>query len=473
MASIIDGKKNVFGQIAAYTTLTQGLPKFKLSSSMPSINNNGDVMLFLIDLINQLIGYEQLISSIIDIILKQLPKIEKEVKNALKIELKNIVNCGVDPSLPAWIKSSGNGIVIPINKIDFLDILRTDPNSIGGKLLYSDTTSGFNSTDFNTFLYNVIQDDGQSHTWKNIFDITFNSIGINGNPNNSLTIKAHSTYDTKTLTDLNNDFIDSITLFRTENVLNSIMDIIYGTVSSFIGKSLKQLEKEAQINGVIDKMVNNFDKNPISDSSFSFTKEEALAHQLQATARKSGTSLIKTTTSINSSVPITTLTNFNADFSLAQTAAQKTTVLNTHINNFANASVSNIKNPVDVHTGKNNFIVQIILSMIKSFVNNILSPKVVFVFVMNYLIVYGPTASYSDPIEFIKKNKRLFHAIIKGIAEIIIKVLLAIVLKEIALLVAQAIAKKQEEKAKLNLAQLQSLIGIPTDIINNLLQNLI
>ena len=344
---------------------------------------------------------------------------------------------------------------------------------MGGQFIYSDTSIPLSSTDFNTFLYAVIQNDGTTETWRGIFDITFNSIGIGGNPNNTLTIKAHPSYDSKTLTDLNNDFVNSLTLFKTENILNQVMDIIYGTVSSTIGKSLKQLEKEAQIYTVVEKMVNNVNTNQLNDSQFKFTNAETLAHQQTASARKSGLAVITTSASVTSSVPASTLTNFNADFALATSSSQKRSTLGAHLDIMANASVANITNPIDVATGKSNFIKQIILSLVKSFVNVILSPKVIFIFLINYLIVYGPTATYDDPIDFIKKNKRLMNAIIIAISEAIVKVLLGIALKEIGTLVAQAIAKKEQEKGALTLAQLESLIGIPSNLVNNLLQSLI
>jgi hypothetical protein len=52
--SIIDKKKKVFGKIAATRTLTEGLPQFKLTSSMPSINNRGNSVEFLSDLTKSL-----------------------------------------------------------------------------------------------------------------------------------------------------------------------------------------------------------------------------------------------------------------------------------------------------------------------------------------------------------------------------------------------------------------------------------
>ena len=61
----------------------------------------------------------------------------------------------------------------------------------------------------------------------------------------------------------------------------------------------------------------------------------------------------------------------------------------------------------------------------------------------------------------------------KVIAVELIKILLNITLKEIAILVAQATAKKQTEKNANKLAQLQSLIGLSPNLIRNLLDNLL
>jgi F0F1-type ATP synthase assembly protein I len=474
--NVISKKKEVFGKIGAVKTLTEGLPKLKLSSSFASINNSGDVISFLTDLVKTLVGFEALVSSVIDTITHSLPRIEKEVKKALKVELKNIVSCGVNPSLPYWVKSTGTGINIQVKKIDFADILRTDPNSVAGQLIYNDiTTPLVNSTDFNTFLYGVIQDEGIEYSWKNI--ITFKFVA-NGAPfgfsNNSLIIKADQAYDNKTLTDLNNDFIDSLILFNSDNVVNKVMDIIYGTVSSTIGKSFKQLESEAQINTIIDKMVANNDKNPIPDSAFSFTKEETYKQQAEALARKKGSINLKTTNDIPSSVPISQLTDFTQQFkSAGGNVIQQKDAIKNGLTNMANASALNVPNPIDVVSSKLNFIQQIIVTLIKSIVNIVLSPKVILTFVLNYKIVYGPQATFTNGVDFIKKNKNLMNRIMKVIAEELIKILLAIALKEIAVLVSKAMAKKQKEKVTLKLAQLQSLIGVPTNIIQQLLGNLI
>jgi hypothetical protein len=475
--SIIDKKKKVFGKIAAAKTLISGLPTLKLTSSLESINNKGNSISFLTDLIKSLIGYEALVSSVIDILMHSISKIEIAIKTNLKQELKAIVSCGINPHLPNWIKSTGDGIVIEVKKIDFFDILRIDPNSVAGKLIYSDITNPLtSSSDFNTFLYGVIQDDGVTHTWtsnnKHLFDITFNSNGNGLIPNNSLTIKANSEYDNKTLTELNNDFIDSITLFKTENILNQIMDIIYGAVSTKSNKSVKQLEMEEKVNSVIDKMVDNINIDTPDDSYFTFTNPEINEQETNALNRKNGISFVNTNKKTTSTVPISNLTDFNQEFNLATSIQQQTDILKSNLNKMADSVVSNINSKVDGVSVKLNFIQQIVNNLIKAIINIILSPKVIFIFLLNFKIIYGQISEFIDPIDFIKQNKKLMNEMMKKISEEIIKILLAIALKEINALVMDAGYKLIKEKATLKLAQLQSLIGVPPLVIKKLLNNI-
>ena len=471
--SIVDKKKEVFGKIAAARTLTEGLPVLKTTSSFSSINNDGNVVNFLTDLIKSLIGFDALESAVIDTITRSLPKIEKQIKNTLKTELKSIVSCGVDPTLPFWITSNGDGIIIEVEKIDFANIFKTDPNSVGGKLIYDDITEDLtNSSDFNTFLYGVIQDEGVTYTWQNIFDITFNSLGSGLIPNNTLTIKANASYNTKTLTDLNNDFINSITLFSSPKILNKVIDAIYGSISSTVGKSINQLKKEADLNTVIDKMVNNVNVGPINDSDFNFSKAESYKNELDARNRKLGLTQLNVDKKIVSSVPISALSTFNTEFASAGSSVlEQRNVISKNLKNMASLSAVNVPKTTDVPTVKLNFIQEIVSNLSKSMINIVLSPKVVFSFLINYKIVYGPQAEFDDGIDFIKKNKNLMNNIMKSIAEEIIKVLMGIALKEIAELAKASFIKKQKEKATNKILQIQTLAGVQVDKARNLLNN--
>jgi hypothetical protein len=399
-----------------------------------------------------------------------LKDIEEEIKKSLKVELKSIVSCGVDPSLPAFIKSTGTGIVIHLKKIDFLDLFKVDPKSTSGKLLYNDVQDNlFDSSDINTFLYRVIQDDGITHTWKGILDLTFVSLDPNGiNPNNSLIIKANSAYDSKKLDDLNNDYIDTMELFNTENIVNKIVDILFGSVSSTLGKTRKQLESEAKINAVVDKIVKLDAGDKMDDTYFQFDNVELTKIENEVDNRKRGLVKIKASEDIDASISQNTLTEFNTQMGEVANIQEKKDVLATNLDAMATETTQKSTNPVDNQTIKLNFIQQIIDTLIKSIVGIILSPKVVMVFLTNFKIIYGPQAEFGDGVDFIKKNKRLMRNIIKTLTIMIIKILIVIVLKRIGALTAASQAQKQKEKYTNRLSQLLSLTGVPQDAIRTI-----
>lgn len=461
--SILNKKNKIFGNIAAARTLTDNLPKLKLSSSFPSINTGGNSITFLTDLVKSLIGYEALVNTVVETLTYSLSDIEKSVKTALKFELKSIVSCGVDPSMPAFLKSTGSGINVEVNKIDFLDLLKIDPNSEGGLLLYGD------STDFNTFLYNVIQNDGTPQIWPStgtgILSITFNSVGVGLIPNNTLTIKTTPTYDTKTLTDLNNDFINSLNLFDAKEVVNRIMDGIFGSIGISVGKTKKQLETEAKIDNIVDCIVNSDDDDVIDDSYFTFSNEEVYVHQQQADNKQKGIIKLECCSKIAASVPTQFLTDFTNEITGTTVIQEQKVIINNNLNKMADFNTENSETPADNYAIKLNFFQKIIDMLVKAIVGIILTPKILIIFMINYKIVYGLTSIYTDPIDFIKKNKNLIKSIVKKITEMVIEKLLALALKEIAELMSETQVKREKEKGKARLAQLLSLVGVSQDTL--------
>ncbi len=471
--SILDKKQKIFGNIAAARTITEGMPKPKKTSSFSSVNNKKNTISFLSDLIKSLIGYTALITVIVEILTYQLEKIEKDIKKALKTDLKACVSCGIDASIPLFVKSPG--IVIEVKKVDFFDIFKVDATTKIGKLLYNDVTTPLSdSTDFNTFLYNVIQNDGTTFTWKDnnnigLFDITFNSLGVGGNPNNCFIIKSNPSYNTKTLNDLNNNFIDTLKLFNTENLLIRIIDIIFGSVSVSVNKPRLQLQKEEEINKIIDKMIdddmNSSESESGNDSFYTFSNEELSVIESRSAERKKGIIKVKTSTTVEGSVPSTTLTSFTESMSTATSTQDRKETLSKSLDQMANDSSSNVKINADKGSVKLNFAQLLIDNLIKATVSVILSPKVVMIFLINYKIVHGPDASYTDAKDFIKKNRKLFQQIMKRVGGMIIGILLAVVLKRISKLVGDAAIQKNIEKNKNKKAQLLSLVGVSQEAL--------
>lgn len=463
--SLIEKKNKVFGEIASARTLVDSVKKFNLKSSLETFTKGGNVIAFLMDLISSLTGYKALLDEVVDILTYEMDDIEKEAKKKIKSILKGILNCGVNPSIPSFLHPTGTGLIFEVKEIDFFDLFKVDPNTTEGKLQYGDVTAPLtNSSDFNTFICGVIQNDGITYTWKNIFNITFNSLGDGTRPNNTFTVKITQNYVNKKLTDLNNDFIDSIKLFDTASILNRILDLLYGSVSIETNKTTKQLEVEAQINSIIDKIADS-DNQVIDDSYFQFTNDEIFAQETNANNRKNGVLPLETSNELNVTMPINFLTTASDEINASATLIEKKTTIVNNLEVMATQNAVNAQESSDKMTLKVNFIQEIIKNLSKSIINSIISPKVVLIFLINYKIVVGITESYDGPIDFIKKNKNLFVDLVKGIAEPIIKRLLALALKEITTLAAAKSAKLLIEKANQRQAQILSLVGVAQDTL--------
>jgi len=494
-------KKQIFGNIAADRTITEGMPKLKTTSSMPSINNSGNVVAFLTDLIKALDGYEELVESVVDTITKYLGTIETEIKNALKLELKAIVSCGVNPSLPDYVKSTGNGIKFTVDKIDFTNILKIDPSSTAGGLIYTDLTPNLiDSKDFNTFLYQVIQNDGSVNGWGHqingvdILTFQFKSIDIAGiDPNNTLTIKAAQGYDNKSLSDLNNDFISSVTLFDSAKLLIKLVDNIFGTVSNLAKTSKNFLESKSKTNFIINKITNTEGNDILSDNFFDVSNKEKKLFEDEANLWKQGKAIYKTSGEFSSQISDVSLKNMTNSVSGATTEAAKKDAIKKSLNdltgqitkasndatkliNNRNNQLKKLSNKLDSfskikidHKALSlNFIQQIINDFVKVIVNVLLSPKIVTIFLLNFRIIYGPNETFSDPIDFIKKNRNLVKNVVKRVSGIIIKILLKKVIKRITKLIAESRYKKEIDKNKAKVTQLLSLVGVPQDVLRQI-----
>lgn len=490
--SIFDQKKKIMGDIAALNVITEGLPKLKTTNSFSSMNNDKKPIDFLLDLVQSLIGYEELKENIVDLLTKKLPELETEIKETLKIELKGFVSCGINPMMPQFLSSNGQGVTIKVSEIDFFEILKTSPTSILGSLIYDDVNSGINSKDFNTFLYSNIElnksittvNGGTVSAWgasvsgSDILDLKFSPIG--STTNNIIKINANSNYNNKTLTDFNNAFIDSITLFglpgeiNGDKILNNIVDNLFGTIALEVPKTASQLTKEGEINEVLNCILDSDENDVIDDSYFEFSNQQLSKIQFNVNNRKNGIRIIETCGNLPTSIPLETLLSVNDTFTATTTTPNyienKVKAMSDAIDTLSNAAASN-SITINIPTIKWKFVLDLIKEFTKSIINIVLSPKLMTLFILNTKIIYGLASETPNAIEFMKKNKQLLIAISKLILEQILKMLLKLALKYIAKKLAKKYSDDTIEQYKNYANQILSLIGVPPEIIKEI-QNL-
>lgn len=349
--SVTEKKKKVMGKIAALNKLAEGKrPRKKKKEIDRTVNKENKIVKFITDLMPMLMDINEILDTVVDTLNKDLPKIEDAVKTELRSNLKEIVSCGIDPSIPDWFKSTGSGIDLELKKIDFFHLMNSNPASAGGKLLYEDISSKQNSVDYNTFLYyvidankNVTSNNGGTHyPWgnstiqKDFMDVSFSPIGLinNETKTNIINFKVNSNFDNKTLTDVNNYLVDSFDIFGqsgASKVFTKVMDSIFGVVNlindpsktnvaraassigstltqydaidransknfsikvdtsmfgNMFGKTNEQLTNEAKVEEVIECILNS--EGDVPDSAFKFSNETISRLEAEVANKKSG-----------------------------------------------------------------------------------------------------------------------------------------------------------------------------------------
>lgn len=460
-------KLEIFSDISARKTLTEGFPKLNINASFPSISNDSNPLNFLTDLLSTLVGVESLKEVIIQTLSHNLEGIEGDIKKILKTELNRIVSCDINPSIPDVLLNNSKGIDLEMNKIDFLGTLLMDPNSNSGKLLFNDIENGVHSKDFNSFLYSTIQS-GEYHGWgksklgENILDFKFREVGP---INNTINVKVSEYYTNplngKKLRDLNNDYIDSIDLFDATELMIKIVDGIFGTIATDQKKTKKQLLAEAKLNAIIDNIINQDDDQEIDNSFFQFDNNKLAELDVLVDNQYKGVKIVETSTRHEVRTSVDTLKNV-ANKINTSSKLELPGVINGVLDQISDEITQNIPN-IDKYSVKLDFIQDIVKNLMKVIGGIILSPKITTILTLNFKIVFGEI--FEDPIDFIMKNKYFIKVIMNGIRDVILKLLLGKSLKEIEHLAIQTAKEFAMEQIQTTKDTIQSLItGVRNDI---------
>tara|TARA_R110002050_G_scaffold79261_8_gene169380 strand:+ start:2708 stop:4153 length:1446 start_codon:yes stop_codon:yes gene_type:complete len=472
---ILDKKKEIFGNIGAINVLNDNFPKLPSTNSLPSINNGLNSTQFLMDLITSLVGFDALKDYVTNTITYKLSDIEDEIKSAIKTEFKEIVSCSINPSMPSWFKNDGDGVILKVMDVDFFDTMKVNPDSLEGNLIFTDITSGVNSSDFNTYLYNTIQSPTVDTNWgistynKEILQTTF--LETHTSDNNVLKFNATVDYSSKKLTQFNNDYIDSISLFgstgslNSKTFINSMMEEMFGTISSSSGvkKSKKQLKKEGELREVLDCIINS-ENDLIDDSYFTFDNPTIAKIDEDVNNRKNGIRRLETCGNLVVKITSDELSVSQDLIDSSTTTEEEFNSVSTALDNLSDIQSSFSQDPKDKLTVKSDFFSEMIKKFSRVIMNIVLSPKVITLFAINHQIIYGQGSKYDGPVDFLKKNKKIIKGISKRVSQILLNLLLTLALKYLTIKLAQKISGDEIEKNKNYVKVVLSYLGVPSSI---------
>jgi len=471
--STIDLKKEFNSKLSALNALGN-IPKGNINSSFSSVNNQINSTDFLVDLATTLAGAKALKDYVIDTLVYRLPQIEETIKDGLKLELKELCSCNLNPSIPTWFQNGGTGVQLRVTDIDFFDIMKTNPENLEGGFIYTDIPNKINSMDFNTYLYYTIQNPSIPTNWglsvlnTNILETKFEEFGTT--KNNVVTYTTSSEYSNKKLTDFNNHFIDSLSLFGNPNSLNSskvvalIIEELFGSISSSVGKSKKQIRLEAEMKECLDCILNSEDDN-IPDSFFIFDNPTLAKIDKETNNKRNGIREIKTSEVLNIRIDNTILGSSLVEINNSTNKLEEVSAVTNSLNRLADTQANFSQNETDKETIKTNFFVEIVKKLQRVVMSSVMTPEFITLFAINHQIIYGQGTNYDGPIDFIKKNRKLVKKIGNIILNTLLNLLLSLVLLYITIKLKQKFIDDQAEKTKNYVSILLSLVGVSSSVI--------
>lgn len=455
---IFDSKRNLINQISALRSLNGGFPKLKLGNSIPSLNNVNNPLSFLIDLVKNLIGFEQIKIEVINFFTYKSDYIERNLKQFLKLLLKKKFSCNSDATIPSFlIDGSGVGFNIAISQIDFFDLFKVNPNTIEGNLLYGDL-----SQDLNTFLYDVIQ--GNLGTWKSLLKVEYLTQGVVDGTmrTNVLNIKIESSWLGQTVNDFINNFVESITLFDVSSLINKVFDTIWGVISSVVQRSSKSIEQETKLEILINKIISLPDIE-IDNSYFKFNKDDLTYFNTRVDERTKGRIILKDCNLAISQINFDDLNVLNTELKAASTKVEIKKIIERNFDILISQAVNNLAQQNQT-LGILSIFEQLFRGIVRALINLLLSPKIMSLFVIYFNIV-SISNSFKSFDEFLEENQQLIiDMVLDLVLPIIIEFLLELIIKIVTELVIEDQLGRALEMIKNQQLQILSLIGVPDKI---------
>lgn len=159
MANLQSTKANTLAVINSAITILDKMPALDQTNTIYSYNESSNPFEFLIDIFKSTTGYDELINIISKFIAVGLPALEAAVKAVLLSNIKNLLNCAINPIISNELLT--DGVVFDLKQIDVMGMLYycpLDDTHIGRRYYFG--CDGFeypyqleHAGDFNAFLW--------------------------------------------------------------------------------------------------------------------------------------------------------------------------------------------------------------------------------------------------------------------------------------------------------------------------------
>lgn len=454
---------DIVSKIASLKAIDENI-KNRLSF-LRSLNLN-NLFESLIEILSQLGGYEDMIQAIDELLTSKIVNIEEAVKSSIKISIKKIIACGVEPTINSDLIN--DGVYLDLKKIDPMSIFKIDPTSDEGKYAYFDNNSGISSKDFNVFLYTVIENSIDNplytgDTWSGgglpLFNVKFIENDEVNSKTNQLHIKVDGLFSGYTISYLISEYLDSITLFNSVQLFSNIFDDILNTSIVSVNKTNTEMEIEAMISKIVDDIMDNInDENEIIDDSFyTFSNDvyNEIATNIELKQKKIYKGMSGEEIEFNEDIVKESLDALNDESTLI---VNKTNMLSDMINRITEDASSTRKiDKSDSYELKVNIVKGIIKRVATAISIQIFSPKVLILISMTNKL-YG-IEDQGGAVEFLKENINIYKLIITDIRDMISDFIIEKITEKATPLITRVSAELIKEKFAIYKKQIDTIKG--------------
>ena len=388
----------------------------------------------------------------------------------------------------------GSLIYVKVSSIDFFGILKTDPTTKVGKLLYEkgNFTVQNNPFQFNKLLYSTIQSSNSYYTnyGQNYLGISgqelFNIKYVDINPNTGVgggwyEISLKNRLNANVVSEFLVDYYKTIKIFDEHNVISWVMDALVGCLSIKIGDGDLKINDKSKFYLIIQRILglcfdtrNEIDTSGISkvsqndgidDSLYEFDEIDLRNINLRLNNIKKGVATFESCDNVE--LPI------NTDGLIDNLENLIFTPDDEFLNAVDNLNSGIIQEPQNEEV-KNTFGIQVfdkdfIKNLINGIAGAILSPKIIlpiFIMIKATQGVVDDTITTAE--EFFKQFKKFTKELISKIAGIFIKELFDLIKKDIKNLVLSILSDITKEKLRKKYSMIvvltKALIALGTTI---------
>jgi|LauGreSBDMM110SN_4_FD.fasta_scaffold05402_4 hypothetical protein len=450
----LDKKNDVLNKIAALKSINTDFPKLKKGKSLPSFKNKADVIQFIKDLIDIIVGVEEFKDELVSYLTYLSPVIETNLKDGLKVLLKSKFSCSIDAKIPDFLlEGTGIGFNVAVSQVDFSKILKVNPETAAGTLIY-----GSIPQDLNAYLYSVLQ--GNSGNWKNLIKVTYLPQGlVDGKMKTHVfNVKIDSTWNNRTVNDFINKFLDSVIIFTLPVFITRIFEIIYGTASKLLKRNRDSVSADVELEIFVQKIIDLPDTE-INNSYFEFSKDEIDYFNERLEEKISGSIILKECNFVSSTISVDQLLDLANQLSTTTNFVEIKEILEnklTILSEEATDGLDESNKPI----GKKTFFNKFLIGLLKALVNLLFAPKMMMM-IVTYFKVVSNTIGFTNFKEFLNENRQFIIDLVKKVViPIVIKFLMKILIKHLSKLVAKEAQEKILEKIKNQKIQIQSLLGL-------------